>query len=104
MGHENDPHRTSETFFLAIRASGGLRVKSAPFLPLWRTLRSIRYEYFPDGLYCWVRCASACILLPERYPCTCPASWSALGAVADSTDTRILRRVAVFVAVRVHGL
>jgi hypothetical protein len=31
MGREDDPGRTSETFILAIRASGGLRVKSAPF-------------------------------------------------------------------------
>ena len=32
MGREDDPGRTSETLFLANRASGGLRVKSAPFL------------------------------------------------------------------------
>src|ERR687897_2442740 len=31
---------------------------------------------------------STSTLLPQQYPCTCPASWSALGAVADSTDTR----------------
>jgi hypothetical protein len=32
MGREDDPGRKSEILFLAIRASGGLRVKSAPFL------------------------------------------------------------------------
>jgi hypothetical protein len=32
MGREDGPSRTSEALFLANRASGGLRVKSAPFL------------------------------------------------------------------------
>ena len=32
MGREDDPGRTSETLFHANRASGGLRVKSGPFL------------------------------------------------------------------------
>ena len=32
MGREDDPGRPSKTHFLANRASGGLRVKSAPFL------------------------------------------------------------------------
>lgn len=32
MGREDDPGRTSETLFLANRASRGLRVKSAPLL------------------------------------------------------------------------
>src|SRR5215218_10202207 len=39
-------------------------------------MRSILYGFFPDGLYCWVKCASACILLPGQYPCTCPATTS----------------------------
>ena len=32
MGREDDPGRTSKILFLADRASGGMRVKSAPFL------------------------------------------------------------------------
>jgi hypothetical protein len=32
MGREDDPGRTSEPPFLAERACGGLRVRSAPFL------------------------------------------------------------------------
>jgi hypothetical protein len=32
MGREDDPSRTSETLFLANRASGGLGMRSAPFL------------------------------------------------------------------------
>ena len=32
MGREDDPGRASEILFLDNRASGGLRVKSAPFL------------------------------------------------------------------------
>ena len=24
-------------------------------------MRSILYEFFPDGLYCWVKCASVCV-------------------------------------------
>ena len=39
-------------------------------------MRSILYEFFPDGLYCWVKCASVCILLPGHYLCTCPATAS----------------------------
>ena len=35
-------------------------------------MRSILYEFFPDGLYGWVKYASACILLPGQYPYTCP--------------------------------
>jgi hypothetical protein len=39
-------------------------------------MRSILYKFFPDRLYGWVKCASACILLPGQYPCTCPATVS----------------------------
>src|SRR5688572_26892979 len=41
-----------------------------------RSMRSILYEFFPDGLYCWVKCPSACMLLPGQYSCTCPATTS----------------------------
>ena len=41
MGHENDPRRISETSFLAIRASGGLRVRSAPLF-YWTNASSPR--------------------------------------------------------------
>jgi hypothetical protein len=48
------------------------RVFSSIYLP--RSMRSILCEFFPDGLYCWVKCASACILLPGQCPYTCPAT------------------------------
>jgi hypothetical protein len=47
-----------------------------------RAMRAILYEFFPDGLYCWVKCASVCILLPRQYPCTCPATTSTPTGVA----------------------
>ena len=37
-----------------------------------RSMRAILYEFLPDGLYSWVKRASACILLPGQYPYTCP--------------------------------
>jgi hypothetical protein len=43
---------------------------------LSRSMRSILYEFFPDGLYCWVKCASALILLPGQHPRTCSATTS----------------------------
>jgi hypothetical protein len=36
-----------------------------PSIYLPRSMRAILCEFFPDGLYCWVKCASACIL-PAR--------------------------------------
>ena len=40
-GSEDGPSRTSETLFLANRASGGLRVRSAPFL-YWTAASDLR--------------------------------------------------------------
>jgi hypothetical protein len=39
-------------------------------------MRSILCEVFPDGLYCWVKYASACYLLAGQYRCICPATTS----------------------------
>jgi hypothetical protein len=45
-----------------------------PSIYLPRSMRAILCEFFPDGLYCWVKCASAYILLPGQCPYTCPAT------------------------------
>ena len=40
---------------------------------------------FPDGLYCWVKYASACYLLPGQYRCICQATTSSpTGATAGA--------------------
>jgi hypothetical protein len=74
MGREDDPGRTSETLFLANRASRGMRVKSAPFL-YWtdasgpRVSRTVgALDADPEGVGRGSRSSHPGLLLEARSP------------------------------------
>jgi hypothetical protein len=68
-------------------------------------MRSILYEFFPDGLCCWVKVASAGILLPERLSMHLPSvvvgSRCSCGLYRHTDSFDALP--SFFVAVQVHG-
>jgi hypothetical protein len=69
---------------------------------MWRSLQVFllrdgnrgRYftSCFPDGLYCWVKCASACIPLPGQYPYTWQATISTPTGVSAGAAHNGVRR------------